>query len=760
MDLMPENLFLDLLDDSRGCCIFSSLCRFCKNSKAKCYVQERLFVGWCNFYLRFANCEIKSLIELWDWTCFLALLDGLSRERRLLRYCSDESYNEKVTHENWDIVQEYLIKENVVKSVLAGGKPLIVRKKFIYWLTEILWSLIFRHYFDYSTVKMSRRSAIDYHKATLSLLKWIKVKLPHCRLNNLTTDLKNGVILCHLINSIEPNCIDPSVFTEILYPEDVVTFAIEAAKEVLGIPALISASDIYDCKADEKSLITYLALFRSADRMLMKGIRPISARPRGRYAFHKDGAKVKQQNSRVDDSIAYGFGIRHGEVGKPTEFVVHLSERQTSDLHISIKCTPDDDEDARVNAEPNLKLIGDSCYIISYTPVMSGHYEISILCGNKHIKNSPFKIKVAQPSIEFKCYTDPDHKLSIEPAKPTMDSDYLIFCDDLSHNFSNTDSESVIDKNVYRPESLSTVDSGIDNALFSDGLQSEFQSGAENSERGSSISTQATSPSIVSKGGSQCSIVSEFDFFEAFGSGLESGEVGVLSHFEVRTPNGSNGPLSVLITCPAVSIPTPYVNTRADGDQLIHDVMFLPTEPGIYEIELKWGKKIIVCSPYSVVVNEAGNTPSKQATVNLEDFFNDGIRLEKKAVLYYSSTSTDKRHARRRHFLESILQREIPNLHLDSIAIDVEMPPKERRKILSQIHTDTRKGNLPFVFVDKKFLGDFETLVGKHRNGELKQYLKEKFEYYSMDESNLLVDLKTLGQIKATLEEIKSSRFT
>lgn len=116
MDIMPENFFLDLLDDSKGCCIFSSLCRFCKNSKAKCYVQERFFVGWCNFYLRLVDCEIKSLIDLWDWTVFLALLDGLGRDKQ---YISSRERSE--VNENWDIVQEYLIKERVIKSIISKG---------------------------------------------------------------------------------------------------------------------------------------------------------------------------------------------------------------------------------------------------------------------------------------------------------------------------------------------------------------------------------------------------------------------------------------------------------------------------------------------------------------------------------------------------------------------------------------------------------------------------------------------------------------
>lgn len=121
MDLMPENLFLDQLGDpSQNCCLFSSLCRFCRNTKTKCYLQERGFVGWCNFYLKLGGSEIDSLPQLWDWTVFLALIDGLSREKQLLD--ADSVGSETEIRENWDIVQEYLIKENVVKSVITSGE--------------------------------------------------------------------------------------------------------------------------------------------------------------------------------------------------------------------------------------------------------------------------------------------------------------------------------------------------------------------------------------------------------------------------------------------------------------------------------------------------------------------------------------------------------------------------------------------------------------------------------------------------------------
>ena len=120
MDL-KEDSFQASLDDSSGCCIFSSFCRFCKNSKVKCYVQERVFVGWCNYYLKLVGHEIQTASQLWDWTFFLALLDGLDQERRLT-FADGAAETKTSLQYNWDIVQDYLVKEKVVKAVFMNGK--------------------------------------------------------------------------------------------------------------------------------------------------------------------------------------------------------------------------------------------------------------------------------------------------------------------------------------------------------------------------------------------------------------------------------------------------------------------------------------------------------------------------------------------------------------------------------------------------------------------------------------------------------------
>eukprot|EP00794_Sanderia_malayensis_P017545 gene17545-19295_t len=764
-----ENHFDESLINSSSCCIFSPLCRFCEHSRIKCYVEEQVFLGWCNFYLKLVGEEIETVTQLWDWTLLLALLDGLNLETQV--QCDKETIA-GFRHYYWDIVQEYLVKEKVVKSVSLNDKAVLVRKKFTHWIVEIIWCLIFRHHFNLTTVKMSRRPFVDYHKASTGLLKWMRNKLPSsCKINDILLDLSDGVVLCQLVNAIAPCSIDCLYAGVNACAEDVVCYAMQAAKDVLGIPPLVMPEEIVDCNADEKSLITYLALFRSADRMLSRGIRPISPRmsPRGGNNFINNGlvglnkhgyfTKTQLRKSQAKQSIAYGFGIRCGEVGKPTEFVVHLNGKSTSELCVSIKCFPDSDhaELGYLKAEPKIKPVGESSYVISYTPIRSGDYEISVLCGRTHIYNSPFKVNIKDPAASFRCVNEPDSLLSIEPINHLSSSDYMIFHEESPDTspytsekcFKNSPGELALEKNKYVNNnsiqlSLDDLDCTSNDSVFLD----RPEASPKQKERCTGILNADSS-----LGSSVSSSLQEILSCTAVGKGLSSGEVGVMSYFEVHTSGKSNGPLNVLITCPAMSIPTPHVNTRVEGGQLIHDVMYLPTEPGTYEIELKWGNKLIHGSPYRAVVIETHSTPTTHSHPGFADVFRDVSRRERTAVVFYSATSSDRNHKQRWQYLESILRGSIEQLHVDSIAADIALSGEQRAKLFSI--TQTR--STPFVFVHKKFLGTYNTVVALHRNQQLKGRLHEIFDDAMFDyRISDFIDMHIIHDIKLTLKELEN----
>ena len=711
----------------------------------------------------------------------------------------------------------------------------IERKKFTYWLTEVLWSLIFRHYFDFKPSKMNRRSSVDYRRASHSLIRWVKRKIPGCQVNDLFFDLRDGIALCGLINSIVPNTIDECMYSNNDDAEDVVSCAMRAAKEVLGIPYLITPEELVDCNVDEKSIITYIALYRSADRMLSRGIRPVSPRleltrdellengditpsttdrisSRGikpaapRLELNSDASienvdisrGIKRVSPRADlkhdavldtmngtgkpsrhtfrqvpekrqstekQNIAYGFGIHYGEVGKPTEFIVHLTGSYKGDLSVFINCVPDDERPVYLKAKPKIKSLGDSSsgtsYIVSYTPIRSGEYQISVLCGEKHIYNSPFSINIQEPVVTFECLSESDHKLSIEPVTHLPDSDYLLFSDDSGSLDLSPCVEKIEDK-IRRLSDRTNKDDEQDFKLNSDRLTDSDDSvfiedpftrlyldqnskGLNSSTHTSGYSTSESS----SKKNAGSSASHDIEYCTAIGEGLYSGEVGVVSHFEVRTPNSGCGPLSVVVTCPAMSIPSPHVNTRSSGDVLIHDVMYLPTEPGYYAIEIKWGKKIVADSPYHLAVKEIGHS-LKQIPSDLADLFDAN---EMSAVIFYSATSSDKKHQRRKEYLESIMSGLIAQLHTKCVPVDIALSAGQRRNLFAVAQDRT----LPLVFVNRKFIGGYDAVIGLDRQGMLEEHVNEVLGDALLFHGSVsdFIDVQVLNDIKNTLHELK-----
>ena len=570
-------------------------------------------------------------------------------------------------------------------------------------LSELIWMLILQYHFTEDDSEMKRRGSIDYGRASQSLLKWIRKKIPAVEINNFTSDWNDGVALCLLVNSIMPETIHESVFSHNQNDEYLVRIALQAAQDTLGIPQLIEPIDIATNIADERSVMTYIALFRSADRMLDRGVVP-SAQPSSNSSAFETISDSGSRRTPIMRCVAYGYGLRCGEVGKPAEFIVQLNDASASDLSISIECKPYEEKSPSYKPELRIKPVGEKSYIVRYTPTRPGDYVVSILYCGSHVANSPFRLSIKNPEVSFKCQFDEGLNLSIEPTiSSPSDFKFLPSDDELKSSeiskpingfFKHSNTELLPESNCFR------------NSCKAEGL------------------------------------------------GLLSGEVGVMAHFNVYTPSEEKWPLSVCITCPAMSIPAPHIRTNVNDTLLVHDVMYLPTEPGIYEIEIKWGNKLVGDAPYRLVISEAkDNLSLSRSDTNLSMRSRSPLRASspirsptrsplrtpvrslvptpisspvhtglkdnsRNITLYYSITSLDSKHRREKEHLESILKQELRTMAISSIAIDLELLESERKEILEEASYE----RLPFVFADNSFFGTYDDIVKLYRQGELRDY--------------------------------------
>ena len=297
--------------------------------------------------------------------------------------------------------------------------------------------------------------------------------------------------------------------------------------------------------------------------------------------------------------------------------------------------------------------------MVRYTPTRPGEYVLSVFCSGEHIVNSPFTLDVTE-TVLAKRFQEDEIMIAFNPSRVMYTGSYEI--------------------------------EGVDSTQSVEGEKDLSDDPTDNKIRAS-------------------------------GAGLQTGEVGLVSSFQVRTPAGEKGPLSIGITCPALSIPVPSVSTELHATYLQHDVVYLPTEPGVYQIDVSWGDTSIEGSPFYLSVAET--TTQKQEETKEESAKNQ-TRIsyyrptnKHSLIIYYSATTEDSEQRANKQHLETLLREENPLDSLICITMDLELERVGRKKIFEK--ASTRK--LPMVFVNEKYVGSFEDIIALYGEGKLRETL-------------------------------------
>ncbi|XP_002160996.1 filamin-C isoform X1 [Hydra vulgaris] len=650
-------------------------------------IQEKAFIRWCNLFLKSKGFEIDKIIDLQDGVYLIILLEILSGKKLQENIIDgDEDYVN-----NWKIILKHMKNEGISISNPVDNSD---EASIIHSLTFILWEIILRYQIFDETITDMTLLNVDYNRVSRNLLKWVQSKIPNCRIENFTSDWTDGIALCLLVNAIRPDTIPQTMFQNKYNPEMNVRLACTTAEDELGIPELIAPYDIANGNVDEKSMITYIAIFRSADRMVRRGIKTKTytsdfsmSESETESIFDKDGSKALHKKLGIPYKsprcLAFGAGLRWGQVGRPTDFIVRLNGAQASDLSVSIECRPYDHRVALYKPELQIKPIEESSYIVRYTPTRPGEYVLSIFCGGDHIEDSPFRLSVRETVLMPNRLSDEEININLDQENIQLTTKTLTNCleeNDSKSNFSeNLDSKSTDIKSA--PSWLDKQTRDIYRKL------------------GKFINQETAT-------------------MKAYGKGLISGEVGVVSAFNVSTPNTERGPLSVCITCPAMSIPVPCVKTKLQPTSLLHEVLYTPTEPGIYEIEVFWSEKPIPGSPFRLTINDV-----EKKEVNLTENSNklkeycrskNDISITDEVKIYYSATSKNiMDHYCKDQMVQVAKENISENVLL--IAADLELNSSERKVLYEK----TNFKQLPFLFLNEEFLGDYDEVMDEHMKQNL-----------------------------------------
>jgi glutaredoxin len=189
---------------------------------------------------------------------------------------------------------------------------------------------------------------------------------------------------------------------------------------------------------------------------------------------------------------------------------------------------------------------------------------------------------------------------------------------------------------------------------------------------------------------------SDASLSNAYGPGLIEGIANQDALFTVVLPDGSNSKLDIKVEGPADNA---KVNVKKNPNGT-YSVSYLPTTPGNYRVHVQVGGEHIPGSIFNVNVLEQ-----------------ESLGGEGKIRVFFSTTSSNEKSRRDRFSLETLLQQKKVHLRSDFepwIAVDI-CDKEDRDAIFRKAGTR----NLPIVFVDDKYVGDFDTLSALEQNGKL-----------------------------------------
>ncbi|XP_039299021.1 filamin-A isoform X2 [Nilaparvata lugens] len=288
-------------------------------------------------------------------------------------------------------------------------------------------------------------------------------------------------------------------------------------------------------------------------------------------------------SSDADRVRASGPGLEHGTVGHPAEFMIDTRGAGQGGLGVTVEgpC------EAAINCRDN----GDGTCSVAYLPTEMGDYSINITFNDLHIPGSPFQaIIMPEPSVErikasgsgiqlHGVYVDSPTEFTVDygaVGKPGKIDDKKVTCTITNPSGSHT--ENMITpladgayKIQYTPfeEGRHTID------ILYDGLPIPGSPFVVNVRRGCDPS--------------KCL---------AFGPGLERAILNKPNSFTVETKGAGTGGLGLAIEGPSEAKMT--CKDNRDGSC---SVEYVPTEPGDYDVSIKFADKHIPGSPFKVAVD-------------------------------------------------------------------------------------------------------------------------------------------------------------
>ncbi|XP_039436619.1 filamin-A isoform X4 [Culex pipiens pallens] len=281
---------------------------------------------------------------------------------------------------------------------------------------------------------------------------------------------------------------------------------------------------------------------------------------------------------------ASGPGLVKGIINRPAEFMIDTRGAGQGGLGVTVEgpC------EAAINCRDN----GDGTCNVAYLPTEIGDYTINITFNDDHIAGSPFQaIIVPEPNLSRIRVSG----MGIQPHGVIMNAptDFMV---DMSKVGDDVD-KSKLSCNIFDPRGNEIPSKLVpsDNSDIFRIMYTPFEAGRHTIDLLYDSVPVPGSPFVVNvKSGcdpTRC---------RAFGPGLDKALTDEPATFTVETRGAGAGGLSL-----AIEGPSEAKMSCTDNRDGSCDVEYVPTEPGEYDITIRFAEKHIPGSPFKVVVTEA-----------------------------------------------------------------------------------------------------------------------------------------------------------
>ncbi|XP_038220951.1 spectrin beta chain, non-erythrocytic 1-like, partial [Zerene cesonia] len=229
------------------------------------HIQKKTFTKWINSFLQKARMEVEDLfVDLADGRRLLKLLEIISGER-LPRPNSGRMRVHKIENVNKSLsfLHTKVRLESIGAEDIVDGNPRLI--------LGLIWTIILRFQIQEIEIDVDEENESSEKKSAKdALLLWCQRKTSGyhgVHIHNFTDSWRSGLGFNALIHAHRP---DLFRWTEVPTSDHVETLnhAFDVAHKHLGIPKLLDAEDVDTTRPDEKSVMTYVAMFQIIGQLM------------------------------------------------------------------------------------------------------------------------------------------------------------------------------------------------------------------------------------------------------------------------------------------------------------------------------------------------------------------------------------------------------------------------------------------------------------------------------------------------------------